>query len=169
VKRTPSAAASRSRTCGWAPLRDRSRSSEPPHVRRQIGVRAAYGFSAATYIPAMRRALPVELSYQDILASGSVFVHGFRAVDVPKKSARHRGLSARSRTKLYHLGDGRQSSSTTGGVKPQPFSLTMKFFNPVKIIFPFGPRFPRSSFASSWPPACVLACEISANGRPGAG
>ena len=74
------------------------------NVHRQTGFRPAYGFSAAAHVPAMRCAISVELSNQNLFASGSVFVHGVCATDV-SKSLRDIEVCLRAQeSKLYHLG-----------------------------------------------------------------
>jgi hypothetical protein len=58
-----------------------------PNVRRQTCFRATDGFSAVAHISSLRRALPVELPHKNVLPSGSISVHGLRAIDLPREPA----------------------------------------------------------------------------------
>ena len=58
-----------------------------PDVRRQTCFRASDGFSAAAHLSSLRRALPVELPDKNVLASGSISVHGLRAIDLSREPA----------------------------------------------------------------------------------
>ena len=52
----------------------------------------------------MRRALPFELSDQNLFTSRSIFEHGVCAINVSRKLARYRSLFTAHEAKLYHLG-----------------------------------------------------------------
>src|SRR5271169_6390544 len=58
-----------------------------PNVRRQTCFRATDGFSSVAHISSLRRALPVELPHKNALPSGSISVHGLRAIDLPREPA----------------------------------------------------------------------------------
>ena len=58
-----------------------------PNVRRQTCFRATDGFSSVAHISSLRRALPVELPHKNVLPSGSISVHGLRAIDLPREPA----------------------------------------------------------------------------------
>ena len=79
----------------------------------QAGVRPTDGASAAAYVPALCGQVPEPQSDARLLASRPVPVHGLRAADLSRESARHRDLSAGAGLKLYHLGfRGRVARST---------------------------------------------------------
>src|SRR5271170_5096805 len=58
-----------------------------PNVRRQTCFRATDGFSSVAHISSLRLALPVELPHKNVLPSGSISVHGLRAIDLPREPA----------------------------------------------------------------------------------
>ena len=58
-----------------------------PNVRRQTCFRTTDGFSSVAHISSLRRALPVELPHKNVLPSGSIPVHGLRAIDLPREPA----------------------------------------------------------------------------------
>ena len=82
-----------------------------PAFRREVldafgkaGVRPIDGASATARLPQMRSEISESLSNVDVLASGSVLVHGFRTADLPRESARHRDVLARAVLEAVPLG-----------------------------------------------------------------
>ena len=85
------------------------------HEFRQIGIRTTHGAFTPSHIPSLCAALPLQISHQDFFASRSVSVHGFRTTDLPRKSARHRNLSARPSGPTLPLGHTRQHRQEYAG------------------------------------------------------
>ena len=68
------------------------------YVLRNDRFRSVDGFPPQARIQQVRQALPSRLSRQQFLLPRSISLHGICAIDLPRKSPRHRNLSASSAT-----------------------------------------------------------------------
>ncbi len=66
----------------------------PAHEQRTDHLRPTHRAPADPRVPQVRRPLPGQSQGQDLLLLGPVPVHGLCPVDLPRESARHRGLPA---------------------------------------------------------------------------
>ena len=74
------------------------------HAFGQMGICTTHGVFTPAHIPPLWAALPFQVSHQDFFTSRSISLHGLRVTDLPRESARHRNLSARSPSQALSLG-----------------------------------------------------------------
>src|ERR1700730_1622377 len=70
----------------------------------QIDLRTTDGLSSFIRVSPMRRTLPGQLQTPELLLLGPVSLHGLRAVNLSRKPARHRSLSARESNQALSSG-----------------------------------------------------------------
>src|SRR3989304_10377101 len=70
----------------------------------EAGVCPTDGASAAAHVPALRGEVPESLSDVEVLAPGSILVHGLCAAHLSREPARHRDLPARTFGQALSLG-----------------------------------------------------------------
>jgi hypothetical protein len=77
---------------------------ESGYAFRKTNVRSTNGASAIAHIPSMHSQVSQSLSEAYLFTSRSVSLPGFRATNLPRESARHRNLFARSSGQALSLG-----------------------------------------------------------------
>ena len=78
---------------------------------------------AHAYLPTVRPAISWTLESAKLLLSGPVSMHGFRSVDLQRKSSRYRGLSACSRLQAISHGDPSKSLTEHTGRRQRKTGL----------------------------------------------
>src|ERR1039458_1668523 len=81
---------------------------ESAYAHRKTGVCSIDGASAITHVSSVCCQIFKSISNTQVLSSRSVPLHGLRATDISRKSARHRNLSARSPSQALSSGHTRQ-------------------------------------------------------------